>query len=271
MSYTDLLLTTSPVAYWPLSADAADASGNGHTGAPSGTCTFGSPGLIPGETDSSLSLNGAGIVATPNLSLLPPFSLACLVQPNGDAGTSTGLATLMGYSSTRRILWRDATLASPNNCLVVEMGGPNLLTPAGSVPAGETTHVLYTNDGHTESVYLNGELAASQANAAATWNSAAWIGGYGPRTGAYQLVGLIEKVSAHNVALSADVVAQLAQQALDPIPGQGVYVMYWNGTAFVSAADGVTTTRPPEGTVFWQARGSGQTPAGAQTGDVLIP
>ena len=271
MSYSDYLLSTSPVAYWELSADGSDASGNGHAATPSSLCQFGKPGMIPGEADSSLYLSGSASVAIPNLNLLPPFSISGIIDPQGDAGTSTGLASLVGYSSSKRILWRDTSMNQPNNCLVVEMGAANLLTPAGSVPAGKATHWAYVTDGVNEFMYLNGALAASQANTHATWNAAAWIGAYGVLGGAYQLVGNMEKVAVHNVALSAAQVAQLATLALDPSPGAGMYAMLWNGTEWVQAVDGVTTARPNTGVVFWEALGSGQVPTAAQTYDILVP
>lgn len=256
MSYTDLLLSTSPTAYWPVSADAKDASGNGHDATLLGDAHLGVPGLIPGETDTALALSGAGALALPNLSLSPPFSLSCIVKPTGDAGTSTGYGALFGFGGpgilTHRVLWADSTQGSR---ILAQMGGGSLYSPTASVPAGSPVHVVYTADGTTESIYVNGTLAASQANTHAVWNAAAYAGAYGPLGGAYQLEGVVEKIAVHSAALDAATITSLAALALDP-PSQSVQVMEWNGSAYAPAAAAVTIWNGP------------QQPTNAQVGDI---
>jgi hypothetical protein len=243
MTYTDLYLATNPVAYWeandpPGATTLADSSGNGHTATLLGTVTLGKPGLIPGETDTAILLNASGAISCPALNLAPPFSLVGIFQPAGDGGTSTGYGALFGYSSTRRLLWGDPANTPTVNCLLAQMGGSSLFTPVNSVPAGQTAHVAYTNDGHTtETVYVNGASAASGANAAGSWLSAFYIGAYGPLPGSYQLAGTLEKVGVNATCLSAVTVAALAQAALNPPPPpSGVTPMVWNGTAWVSTS-----------------------------------
>ena len=67
-AYSDLILASSPVAYWRLGESsgttAADASGNSRVGTYSGTYTLGASSLVPSDTgDTSLGLGGAGYVS----------------------------------------------------------------------------------------------------------------------------------------------------------------------------------------------------------------
>jgi hypothetical protein len=202
-------------------------------------------------------------VSLPNLSLTRPFSLSGIVNLTGDAGSSKGFATLFGYSTTRRILWSDTS-----NKLLVQMGAANLNSTA-ILAAGTTHHVAYTNDGATETIYVDGVSSGSQANAAATWNGAFWVGGYAAPPGAYQAVGTLEKVLVNGACLDAATVASLASAALTPPPGTGVSVMYWNGSTYVQAADGKTTTRPASGVVIFESGPS--RPVIAQAYDIWVP
>jgi hypothetical protein len=258
--YTNLLLPTTPVAYWAANdaagATAKDTSGNGHDATLLGDAALGAAGLIPDESDTALALSGAGALALPSLALAGPFSLSCIVKPTGDAGTSVGYGALFGFGGpgilTHRLLWADA---SQGGRILAQMGGGSLYSPTASVPAGSAAHVVYTSDGATERIYVNGTLAASQANTHAVWNAAAYVGAYGALGGAYQLEGVVEKVAVHNVALDAATIASLAAVALDP-PAQAVQVMEWNGSAYVPAPSSVTIYNGPT------------QPANAKVGDI---
>lgn len=246
MSYSSLFLATSPVAYYLLTetsgTTAGDSSGNGHVASYEGTVTLGQQGLIPGETDTAAALGGAGTVSCPALMLTPPFSLSMIVNPLGDAGVSKGYGTLFGYAANRRILWADANNGANEECLLVQMGVANLFTANGTVKAGTAHHIVYTNDGATETVYVDGAAVGSQANAAASWTGAFYVGTYAALGQSYQLEGTVEKVGVNNVCLSASQVASLAAAVFPPPPPppSGIAVMQWNGTAYVPASSPVT-------------------------------
>lgn len=72
MTYSATVLADTPKAYYRLDevagTTAADSSGNGFNGTYTGTYTLGVTGLITGDADKALGLNGAGYVdlGTPN-------------------------------------------------------------------------------------------------------------------------------------------------------------------------------------------------------------
>jgi hypothetical protein len=236
MSYTSLMLPTSPLLYLPGNDAAgatalADASGHGNTSGtlPTGA-TLGAPGLIPGETDTALALDGTATVGLPNLALSAPFVLSLVVNPRGDAGVNKGLGTLLGYSTTRRLLWSDSS-----NVLEAQMGAATLVSSV-ALPANTSHHVAYRADGTTETLFLDGVNVASQPNTAASWNAASWLGGYAAPGGSYQLKGTVEKVAVHNTALSDAAIQSLAAAALTPVTGSnGVMAYASNGTNYVPA------------------------------------
>ncbi len=91
MSYSSVVLADSPSAYWRLGeasgVNAADATGNGKTGTYENAPTLGVTGLLTGDSDTAVTLNGT------NQDVLVPTDIASLA-------TSTSALSIEGWIKT---------------------------------------------------------------------------------------------------------------------------------------------------------------------------
>src|SRR3989344_8284078 len=120
-----------------------------------------------------------------------PSSAAVVFQmENGNNGTYSGFHTLTGCSGVSMGTWK--------------WGGPFLVCTA--IPATNTWHhYVYTYDGSTHSLYLNGVLVTTGSGATQSSTPAtAYI-----NTDAEHFNGLIDDVRIYNRALSGDEIKRL--------------------------------------------------------------
>ena len=196
-----------------LGASAADASGNGNTGA------VGTAGWIAtGKFGNALLFNGTNARVTvgdsPSLDLTTAMTLEAWVFPTGGAGQ-----------------WRDVIYKGPDDIYYLEShtsNGPpatggtfaNPLFGTAVPPLNTWSHLASTYDGTTLRLYVNGVQVASRAQtgAIATSSGALTIGGdalYGQH-----FSGRIDEVRIYNSALSA---SEIQTDMNTPIgtPGSG--------------------------------------------------
>lgn len=170
--YDNLVLSASPVAYFPLddpagSTAAVDATGNGHTAAIVGAVAPQSPPLI--TSGSSFSFAG-GYLAPANSGdfLTVPVTFELWVRPDAIANQ-----TIMSDEGDNGSYGYGFRLRADGSYWFL-MGGAGYGTVASSAPgsagASKASYLVGTYDGSTLSIYVNGVLASS-APVSATPNS----------------------------------------------------------------------------------------------------
>ena len=179
-----------------LGASAADASGNGNTGAV-GTASW----IASGKFGNALLFNGTNarvtVADSPSLDLTTAMTLEAWVYPTGGAGQ-----------------WRDVIYKGPDDIYYLEShtsNGPpatggtfaNPLFGTAVPPLNTWSHLAATYDGTTLRLYVNGVQVASRAQTGpiATSAGALTIGGdalYGQH-----FSGRIDEVRIYGTALSA--------------------------------------------------------------------
>lgn len=112
--------------------------------------------------------------------------------------STTGFATLMGYGSSRRLLWN-----SNGNTMLAQMGGDGVGSTTNSVLTNQWSYVtfIYDKDLGKEYWYINGVYNAIANNTSSTFNSTFYLGFYGSLS-FYLLNGNISMVKIYNKRLS---------------------------------------------------------------------
>jgi hypothetical protein len=182
------LLADSPVGFWPLDGDAADASGHGLAGAATGGVSFG-----PGAAQFD-GLTGA--VTVPGVSddaLASGFTIEAWVKvasPQTNRGIAGRWSWLDGGGA---LLWIDE---SGHYTLVVSRDIGNYLTTTVSPAVGEWDHVVGTWDGSTLRLFVNGNEIGSKP-----WTAAVGAPTLPFAIGDYDGVGHHLEAAVANVAL----------------------------------------------------------------------
>ena len=201
----------SPVAYWRLGetsgTSAADSAGS-TTGTYAGGFTLGVAGLLTGDTNRAVQLNGTtGQVTVPNGAALNPTS-AISIAGWMNATTFTNRNPRIFQKGINDTQYR---LLVEGGQLVFHIAGVGSVT--GPLPSLNTRHfVVGTYDRTTMRLYLDGtqvgQIAATAAIPVTTEPAA--IGNKPTSTDARDpFPGVLDEVSIHNVALSAAQVGQL--------------------------------------------------------------
>jgi uncharacterized repeat protein (TIGR01451 family) len=203
------LLADHPSGFWRLSdaagsTTAADASGNGLSGAVDPGVSFGQPGATAGDTAATFSGNAAAVTVAPSavLELVNAVSVEAWVRPTA-ASQNGGIfeKTVGGWVNSQYMLMLEAGVAK----FRVRTATGALLPVDGPVlPVNTWTHLVGTFDGTTLRLYVNGALYASAAaqGPIQSGSGVAFIGKLGQNL--YPFVGSIDEVAVFNGALSAD-------------------------------------------------------------------
>lgn len=112
--------------------------------------------------------------------------------------TTTGFATLMGYSSNRRLLWN-----SGSKSMLAQMGGFGVGTTTNSVLENKWSYLTFIYDFSLskEYWYVNGLYNAEANNSSSSFESLFYLGYYGDPL-YYLLNGNISSVKIYNRRLS---------------------------------------------------------------------
>jgi hypothetical protein len=167
-AYNDVVVQSSPAAYWPLddpagSSTAADVTGNGHDASLFGGVTPGSPPLI--TTGTSFSIDGTGYLAPQNSGALltSPVSFELWAEPTA-VGSYQTIMSDEGDNGSNGYGFR---LRAEGSYWFV-MGGAGYGEAASSAPGvaqnGQVAYLVGTFDGSTLNLYVNGVLAGTIAS-----------------------------------------------------------------------------------------------------------
>ena len=210
-TYRDEVLTDAPLGYWRLGESsgttAADASGNARPGAYVNTPTLGSPGLLTGEANTSVTFDGitehVSIPEAPVWNLTGDLTIEALINVTGGhnyrtivskhrATDDTSTFELRIEASTGRLQFIQKTTAG------------TYMTASAPTPlsTGTTYHVAVTKAGTTVRLYINGVLdrTATFSSPVAANVSPVRIA---IRDGQKAFGGRIDEVAIYDHALSA--------------------------------------------------------------------
>jgi serine protease AprX len=210
--YRAAVLGDGPLGYWRLGeaggTTAADASGNGRSGAYTGGFTLGATDALSADPDGAAAFDGvSGVVTVPGIgdgAVASGFTLEAWVRAEGRQ-TDRGIAGKWGYHWSTGgggiLLWLDV---AGNYGLAVTSDHANYLSTTVAPTPGKWEHVVGTWDGATLSLYLNGTLLASRPFAGNPGSHSAefQLGGYGVNAARY-LNGALDEVALYGRALSA--------------------------------------------------------------------
>jgi hypothetical protein len=202
--------TTGLVAYYAMTNNVQDGSGNGNHGTVVGTPTYAS-GLAAFGT--ALNLNGT--TACVNLGNKPVFNFAgsfsLSVWANIGAWTSNWNHVMVGNRGESGIGWQLRRRDSNKICFTTRGVGQDDTGSTMDAPLGEWVHIaaVYDNAGNTKRIYVNGvqdALVTTTAGKVATTTHNTYIGARANsgNTGVEGLfTGLLDDIRIYSRALSA--------------------------------------------------------------------
>jgi Concanavalin A-like lectin/glucanases superfamily len=198
----------------PGSTTVRDSSGNGHDGVALGGVTFGQPGALPGDPDTSASFDGStgvvnsGIKVPSSSSTIEAWIRPASSQCAGSAGCSAGQAAIAGTGGSFQLTFGRV----PSHLIVWlwSLGDNNwrTLEAPTAIPLNTRTYVVTTWNGVTDqlSIYINGALDASVTLPGVTSsvepgsNYNFTVGGFSP--GEQPFPGGIDEVAYYSSALT---------------------------------------------------------------------
>jgi hypothetical protein len=206
---------TAPI-WWQRLGELSGTSFNDEIGSNDGTSqatvTLGATGVISGDSNKAVTFDGAqGKIAFGNPGLTGAFSFSCWFKQNGAGSVGTSdYGTLIGWGPTLRIMVRNT-----DGVVLCQAGGTNLQTNANAAPNGAWHFLIYTWDGTTQKLYIDGQLNVQNVTANVKLNAAFWLGSYAATSVAYSFKGDMDEPMLHNRAIGVNDVQQLYVTGLD--------------------------------------------------------
>jgi hypothetical protein len=214
-AYAQVVLSDAPLAYWRVDETsgvvAHDATGNGHDASYVGGVTLGASGALVGDSDTSVTLDGA----TGHLDasdILPftgnaPFTLEAWAAPQALTVNYQRLFARESSASTTRdgyLMFVRTGAADPSTFGFERWsdGGQSTCHSTAAVLPG-WHHFVATFDGATSRTYLDGILSAQVAASAPLLpaTEVLWIGASNWDPAAY-LQGSVDELAVYGFALS---------------------------------------------------------------------
>src|SRR5262249_13406070 len=112
-------------------------------------------GYAPGKVGQAMDFNGSGYAELPVMNLGPAFSIEFWMKPRDASQDGQSLVSNQrGAASTYGALYWDSgsSLSFYTNNI------PRVITPGGTVPLNQWSHVVLTHDGSVTRIYINGKL-----------------------------------------------------------------------------------------------------------------
>jgi hypothetical protein len=202
--------TSGLVAYYQLSNDAQDGSGQGHHGDPCGVPTY-----VPGPPGYGTAMHFGGAGNYVDLGTFDPsagtgkLTVALWAKWDGLSGQYQGLIGKRDAWGAADMMWGiEANIDTGTLGFFREGSYPYDGDPV--LPIGEWAHVAATFDGTTATFYLNGEKTGSGAFSFGSDTAARVQFGAVELNGANPFNGALDEIRLYNRALLQDEVAWLA-------------------------------------------------------------
>lgn len=220
MAYADVVNALNPIVYYRLGESsgttAVDETGN-YDGTYNGSPTLSSTGLLTGDVDTSVQLNGTNqnvTCPTPTLcGTSTAFSFSALIDFTDQTfvnGQYQTIATLKstGSSSFKIGVTNNATYSD----LFLGYGGGNGFK--ATVDLSQSFHLTITSDGTNHILYINGLVVGITSTSPLASNSNATIIGSDSTSGYdNHFSGIIDEVAIFNTALTSNQVLELYTHA----------------------------------------------------------
>jgi len=220
VTYQSEVLADSPLVYLRMGEASGttmvDASGNGRSGAYTGSPTLGATGLLTGDSDTAVNFtttNQYGVVAYGSWMIASAITIEAIIKTS----STTGIHSIAerDWGGPRAFQFRIDT----NKLQFITIGGGAgvvISASPGDVADGATHHVAATYDGTSIKLYVDGALVTttSAVGAVSTQASPLSVAANGSGGGAsQQFLGVIDEVSYYGTALPGTRIAAHAAAA----------------------------------------------------------
>lgn len=210
LTHSEAVLALSPLAYYRMleaSGNIADSSGNGYTGTPVGTLTYG----VTGPVDGAIDFGGAGQFNLSSALANGVAAITVVAVIRTPVSHSTTTYVFAGGDYNKRLyLYLNASSE-----LVYRIGSASDVVIA-TLAADTDYHLTFTCSGGVARGYVNGvELASSSGNGTSLGNSYTTIGAYrAPGVpGSSQWKSLMDEFAIWHSGLGGTDIAALAAAA----------------------------------------------------------
>ena len=206
-AYSSAVLADSPVGFWQLNetsgTTAADSSGNGRNGSYVNAPTRGVSGPITTESaNTAVSLNGTSQRVTLT-SLATPRTVEAWVKLSTNTGTLPVFSNRDGSSGHSMIFFG---LSGGKAFVYVNTRSPYSLSGTTRIDNGAWHQIVYSWDGTTGKIYVDGALQTSAAQADGLPYTAVGSIGYDVPNGSY-FPGSVDEVALYGSALTGTRIA----------------------------------------------------------------
>jgi hypothetical protein len=210
-TYATEVLADTPIAYWRLGessgTSAADSSGNNRNGTYVGAPSLGSPGLVTGDPNTSVSFNGTNqsvdVADAPAFNLTGDLTLEAVVNMTGGENYRTIVAKHDGAGDVSTYELRVQGSTGALQFVQRSTTGAYMTVTSNTTLAANTTyHIAATKSGSTVTLYINGvgDRTATFSSPVASNSRPLRIA---RRDGSKAFAGRIDEVAIYNKALTA--------------------------------------------------------------------
>lgn len=213
LSYSTEVLADSPLVYWRLGdasgATATDSSGNSRSGTYANTPTLGVAGLLTGDPDTAVTLNGTSqyvTIAGAAWMNVADYSIEFWVKSNVH-GARCMASRDSGTGSVKMwdVSWDQGGTTGKIEFLTFSgTSNTNTLFTVGTYDNNIRHHVVATKSGNTMSLYVDGALENSNTASFTAYNTSTTqgmeVGRRGANTQFYS--GTIDEFAFYSGALS---------------------------------------------------------------------
>lgn len=175
--YDQAVINKSPIVYYKLDevggSTFKDNSGFNRDATITGTVSLGSASLIPGDTaGKSADFSGSVGSASPSNFAHPNNSLTVVLTVKGNWSTSGTLFSKFDTVNSAKVFSVQAAAGGQIICSVYSGGAPLSVTTASALNDSNAHLVIFTWNGSTRTVYVDGALSATTSGTAVNISTA---------------------------------------------------------------------------------------------------